>query len=204
MLQHVGYQHKYCKGLYYYKLKIRILFQITKYYFLIKIFQITPIAIAQMSMCFQLRLIESLLRKKGMEQPIPIKKPSLLSSTRTIKKTNKQTAKSTLRTHKYALRTISSSGYMKTILVVTRTRLFTSLDMSDLFLSAFVLWCRGSECRQVFSYSSSSEISGTCDSQACCCCGDLNMDDAVVISIWVMSVFDSLSMSSHAIFTHLL
>ena len=25
------------------------------------------------------------------------------------------------------------------------------------------------------SNSSSSQISGTCDSQACCCCGDLNM-----------------------------
>ena len=30
-------------------------------------------------------------------------------------------------------------------------------------------------CRQVLGYSSSSQIPGTCDSQACCCCGDLNM-----------------------------
>ena len=38
-----------------------------------------------------------------------------------------------------------------------------------------VLRCRSHKCRQVLSYSSSSQIPGTCDSQACCCCGDLNL-----------------------------
>ena len=35
-------------------------------------------------------------------------------------------------------------------------------------------------CRRVLSYSPSSQISGTCDLQACCCCGDLNMGDECI------------------------
>jgi len=42
------------------------------------------------------------------------------------------------------------------------------------FLGLF-LECCGSKCRRAPSYSSSSQISGTCDSKACCCRGDLNM-----------------------------
>ena len=30
-------------------------------------------------------------------------------------------------------------------------------------------------CRQILSYSSSSQIPGTCDSQACCCCGNFSL-----------------------------
>ena len=40
--------------------------------------------------------------------------------------------------------------------------------------SFFPLRC-SCKCRQVLSYSSSSQIPGTCDSQACCCYGYLNM-----------------------------
>ena len=39
----------------------------------------------------------------------------------------------------------------------------------------FVLRCCGHQCRQVLGYSFSSQISGTCDSQACSCYGDLSM-----------------------------
>ena len=42
-------------------------------------------------------------------------------------------------------------------------------------LSSLVLWCCGSKCWQILGNSSSSQIWGTCDSQVCCCCGDLNM-----------------------------
>ena len=44
-----------------------------------------------------------------------------------------------------------------------------------LVFQSVVFQCCSYKCRQVFSYSSSSQIPGTCDSQACCCCGDLNM-----------------------------
>ena len=44
-----------------------------------------------------------------------------------------------------------------------------------LFFFSIILWCCGCKCRQVPSYSSSSQIPGTCDSQTCCCCCDLNM-----------------------------
>ena len=40
---------------------------------------------------------------------------------------------------------------------------------------SIALGCCDCKCRQVLSCSSSSQIPGTCDSQACCCCGDLNM-----------------------------
>ena len=49
------------------------------------------------------------------------------------------------------------------------------------FLS-FLLGCCGHKCRQIFGNSSSSQISGTCDSQACCCCGDLKMGAQCVSS----------------------
>ena len=39
----------------------------------------------------------------------------------------------------------------------------------------FVLWCHGANRRQILGYSSPSQIPGTCDSQACFCCGDLNL-----------------------------
>ena len=45
-----------------------------------------------------------------------------------------------------------------------------------LFSCSFFLGCSGCKCGQVLSYSSSSQIPGTRDSQACCCCGDFNMD----------------------------
>ena len=47
--------------------------------------------------------------------------------------------------------------------------------VSNSFCSTSFLGVFGSKCRQVLSYSSSSQIPGTCDSQACCCCGDLSM-----------------------------
>ena len=135
-----------------------------------------------------------------MEQPIPIKKPvsnkqpRLLSSTRKIlkKQTNKLT-KSTLRTHKYALRAISSSGYMTTILVMTPTRLFTSLDICFFQLLFFgVVALSVNRFLAIHLHLRYQELM------------TLKRVVAVVISIWVMSVFDSLSMSFHAIFTHLL
>ena len=46
--------------------------------------------------------------------------------------------------------------------------------------SSFVPWCCSRECRQVLSYSSSSQISGTCGSQGVV---------SAVISIWVLTVF---------------
>ena len=41
--------------------------------------------------------------------------------------------------------------------------------------SCFVPWRCSCKCRQSFSRSSSSQISGACDSQTCCYCGDLYM-----------------------------
>ena len=66
-----------------------------------------------------------------------------------------------------------SSGYNEAFPAVTAIRL---LYLPCVFVcNGFVLWCGSCKCRQVLGYSSSSQISGTCDSQACCCCGDLNM-----------------------------
>ena len=45
------------------------------------------------------------------------------------------------------------------------TRIFSFLG--------FVLWYCGSNCRQILGYSPSPEVPRTCDTQACCCCGDL-------------------------------
>jgi len=42
-------------------------------------------------------------------------------------------------------------------------------------LSCFCSVVASIKCRQVLGYSSSSQIPGTCNSQACSCCGDLNM-----------------------------
>ena len=66
-----------------------------------------------------------------------------------------------------------SCGYNKSTLAVIHTRVF-SYRLGFVF-SCFVLWCCRCKCRQVLSYSSSSQIPRTRDSQACCCCGDLNM-----------------------------
>ena len=70
-----------------------------------------------------------------------------------------------------------------------------------LFLG-FVLGCWGCKCWQVLGNSSSSQISGTCDSQACCCCSDLNMAalyvfsfDVVLDSAWYLLTYYSISWS---------
>ena len=53
----------------------------------------------------------------------------------------------------------------------------------------FVLGCCSCKCGQVLSYSSSSQISGTCDSQASCFCGDLNMGDKCISSFFNICSF---------------
>ena len=42
-------------------------------------------------------------------------------------------------------------------------------------MSCFILWHYCSNCRQILSYSSSSQIPGTCDSQACCYCSNFSL-----------------------------
>ena len=46
-------------------------------------------------------------------------------------------------------------------------------DFSYLYL---ILWCGGSNSRQILGCSFLSPIPGTCDSKASCCCGDLELD----------------------------
>ena len=53
LTQHIGYQNNYRRGK---RSKIRILLQITKIYFLLKISQITPIAIEQVFLCLKMGL----------------------------------------------------------------------------------------------------------------------------------------------------
>ena len=57
----------------------------------------------------------------------------------------------------------------------------------DIYCS-LVLKCCGHKCRQILGRSSSSQISGTCDSQACCCCGDLNL--GIGCSLFICSFFE--------------
>ena len=53
MPQHIEYQNKYCRRK---SSRLEYYFKYLKYYFLIKISQITPIVIAQMFLCFKMRL----------------------------------------------------------------------------------------------------------------------------------------------------
>ena len=40
-----------------------------------------------------------------------------------------------------------------------------------------IFQCHGAMCRQIFGHSTSPQIPGTCDIQACCYCHDLNLSD---------------------------
>lgn len=61
--------------------------------------------------------------------------------------------------------------------------------------SGLVLWCNGIKFRQVLGYLPSSQIPGTCNLQACCCCGDLNMGVnrvtfQVFPALWILNITD--------------
>ena len=53
--------------------------------------------------------------------------------------------------------------------------------LHDIVFLYFLLRCDVANCWQILGHSSSSQIPGTCDSQSCCCCGDLN------VGFWFLS-----------------